>query len=62
MVGNSKIDRGAEVKEWREIMLAVAINAIRQKERIKINLKNLLIYFKRYLHRVFDKNGLKLFL
>ena len=27
-------------KKWREIMLAVAINSICQKERIEINLKS----------------------
>ena len=39
MVGNSKIDEGAKVKKWREIMLAVAINSICQKERNEIYLK-----------------------
>ena len=39
MVGNSKIDEGAKFEKWREIMLAVAINFIRQKEQIEINLK-----------------------
>ena len=36
MVGNSKLDKGAGVKNGGKIKLAVAISSIRQKERIKI--------------------------
>ena len=41
-------------------MLSVAVSSIRQKERIKVNLKNVLVYFKRYSHRDFVKIELQL--
>ena len=51
MVGNSKIDEGAKFKKWREILLAVAMNYIRQKERNENNLKSTKLFQKVFAQR-----------
>ena len=45
-MGNSKIDEGAKFKKWKEVMLTVAMNSIRQRQRNEINLQSTKLFLK----------------